>query len=114
MCRLELRLPDLATGLNGASGSDDHESAAGVVGAEYHALALDALELAGREIGDEAHLLAHQFLGLVPLGDAADDGAALHAVVDGELEEFVGLLHLLACHDGSHTNVEFGKIVDGA
>ena len=79
------KLPYLAAGLDGAGRADDHEASVGILGAQNHALALDALEFAGREVGNETYLLTHQFLGLIPLGDAADDGAASHAVVDGEL-----------------------------
>ena len=56
-------LPDLAAGLDGAGGADDDEAASCVLGTQDHALALDALEFAWREIGDEAHLLAHELLG---------------------------------------------------
>ena len=49
---------------------DDHEAAVGIFGREYHTLRLDAFELAGGEVGDEAHLFAHEFLGTVMLGDA--------------------------------------------
>ena len=60
-------------------------------------------------------MLAHQFLGiLIPLGNAADDGAVVsHAVVKGKLEQFVGLLDLLACLDSCHADIQLGKVVDG-
>ena len=108
------RLPYLATGLDGTGGADDDEASASVLGAQDHALALNSLEFAGREVGDKAHLLAHQVLGLIPLGDAADDGASGHAIIDRELQQFVGLFHLLALEDGAHTDVELGKVVDSA
>ena len=78
----------MAAGLDGACRADDHEAAAGILGTENHALALNALEFAWREVGDEANLLAHEFLGLIPLGDTADDSTSSHAVVDGELVFF--------------------------
>ena len=106
--------PYLAAGLDGTCRADDHKAASGILGTQNHALALDALEFAGREVGDEAHLLAHQVLGLIPLGNTADDGASCHAVINGEFQQLVGLFHFFALHDGAHTDVEFGKVVDGA
>ncbi len=93
---LSQELPYLAAGLDGACRADDHEAAAGILGTEDHALAL---------VGDEAYLLTHEFLGLIPLGDTADDGTSSHAVVDGELQQFVGLLHLFTSYNGAHADI---------
>ena len=91
---------------------DDHEAAVGIFGREYHSLRLDAFELAGGEVGDEAHLFAHEFLGTVMLGDARYDGAATQSVVDFELQELVGFGNLLAFEHLAHANVEFGEVVE--
>ena len=81
-------------GLYFALGADDHEAAVGIFSAENHALAFDALEFAWWEVGDKAHFLANQVGWLVEFGDTAHDGAAAHAVVNLELKQLVGLLHL--------------------
>ena len=73
-------------GLYFALGTDDHEAAVGIFCAENHALAFDALEFAWWEVSDEAHLFAHQHLRVgVEFGDAADNSAFLHSVVNEEL-----------------------------
>ena len=97
------------------AGGEEDEAAVSVFGTEDHALAFDALEFAWREVGDEAHLSADELFGLgVVECDAADDGAGLGgAVVELELEEFVGLGHLGALEDGGDADVEAREVVDG-
>ena len=73
-----------------------------------------AFELARREVGDEADLLAYQRLRVgVELGDAADDCAGTHSVLNLELEQFIGFRHLAAFQDGSHADVHTSEVVDG-
>ena len=62
-------------------------------------------------VGDEEHVLSYEFLGLIELCDAAHDGAVVaRAVVDGELQQLVCLLHLLAVLDVPHTDVQLLKV----
>ena len=97
------------------AGGEEDEAAVSVFGTEDHALAFDALEFAWREVGDEAYLSANELFGLgVVECDAADDGAGLGgAVVELELEEFVGLGHLGALEDSGDADVEAREVVDG-
>ena len=89
-----------------------YQPSVGILGAQDHSLRLNALERAWREVGDKAHILAHEVLGVVELGDARDDGASLQSVVDGELEELVGLLHLLTGEHLAHADVELLEVVE--
>ena len=52
-------------------------------------------------------------LWLIPLRDAADDGASLRrAVVELELEQLLHLGHTLTFQHGGYTDVEFGEVVE--
>ena len=78
----------------------------GVNGAHQHTAGLTAHHLSGRQVGDGHQGLAHQLLGLVELGDAGQDltiGAG--AVIQSELQQLVGLLHVLAGLDLHSTEV---------
>ena len=93
---------------------EEDEAAVLVLSGEEHALAVDAFEAACGEVGDEAYLCADEGGRVgVALGDAADDGARVgRAVVDRELEQFVGLRDLGALEDGADTDVETGEVVE--
>ena len=78
------RLFHFAAGFHLAVDGDDAELAVEVLGREYHTLAFDAAQLAGRQIGDEAHLTAHKVFGGVVFGYARHDGAVVEAVGNGE------------------------------
>ena len=69
-----------------------------------------AFELARRQVGDEAHLLAHQCLRLVVHGDAAHDGAVFQSVGNLEFQELLHLRHALAGEHRAHADVEFLKV----
>ena len=73
---------------------------------------LNALELARSQVGNKAHLLAHQVLGVVVLGNSRHDGAPAHAVVNLELQQFVSLRHLGTFNHLAHANVEFHKLLE--
>ena len=73
---------------------DDPKRTVEVFSRKNHALAFDTANLSGWEVCDEANLLAYKVFGLVVFCDTAHDSAAAHAVVDFELKQFVGLLHL--------------------
>ena len=109
-----LKLSDIAAGRDHVAGGEEDEATVFILGTENHALTLDTLELARREVGDEADLLADEFLGFgVVFGNAADDGSRSHSILNLELQQFVGLGDLLAFEDGTHTDVHLAKVVDG-
>ena len=81
-----LLLTDIAAWGDKLAGGDEHEASVLVLSAEDHALALNAFELAGCEVGDEADLHAHELFGLgIELGDTAHDGAGAHTILNLEL-----------------------------
>ena len=83
---LLLFLAHLHPRLDRSGRTDDHQATVGIFGAEYHALALYSHHLARSEVGDEEHILAHEVIGLVVLGNAREDGTVgARAVVDGKL-----------------------------
>ena len=51
----------LAAVLNGRRYGSDHQLAIGINGRKDHSLALDTHHLTRREIGDEEHLLTHEY-----------------------------------------------------
>ena len=81
-------------------------------GGDDHALRLDAAKFTGSEVGDDHHLAAYQRLGGVRLGDSGDDLTNFGADVDGEAQEFVGLLYLFGGEDGADTELDLEEIVD--
>ena len=92
-------------------GSNHRQRPVEVLGTEYHALALDALELACREVGHEAYLLAHEFLGIIVLGNARDYRACRDAVIYLELQQLVCLGHFGTFEDSADTYVKPLEIV---
>ena len=88
------------------------QGAVGVLGGEDHALRFYAVEFARGEVGYEAYLLTHEVLGLVEFGDARDDGAGAHTVVDEEAEQFVGFGNGLTFKHFAHAYVEFEERVE--
>ncbi len=74
---------------------------------------LDAAKFTGSEVGDDHHLAAYQGLGGVRLGDSGDDLANFGADVDGEAQEFVGLLYLFGGEDGADTELDLEEIING-
>ena len=66
-------------------------------GGDQHAAGIDAHHGSRRQVGDGDAGLAHQLLRLVVLVDAAEDHPVLSAaVVQGELQKLLALLHGLA------------------
>ena len=66
-------------------------------GGDQHAAGIDAHHGSRRQVGDGDAGLAHQFLRLIVLVDAAEDHTVLAAaVIQSELEELLALLHGLA------------------
>ena len=76
-------------------------------------LGFDAAKFAGSEVGDDDDLAADERLRSVGLGDSGDDLADFDADVDGEAQEFVGLLNLFGGEDGADAEVDLDEIVDG-
>ena len=79
---------------------------------QNHAVAFNAAELDGLEVGHKQDFFAHQLLGLVVFGDAADDGALVGAVKNAELQELFGFFDLFARLDLADADVALGKIVN--
>ena len=75
-------------------------------------MAFNAAELDGLEVGHKQDFFAHQLLGLVVFGDAADDGALVGAVKNAELQELFGFFDLFARLDLADADVALGKIVN--
>ena len=72
----EERLADLGASFDVVLHGGDTDGAVPILGGENHAFADETvLELTWSEIGNEEHLLANELLWLVPLANAADDGA---------------------------------------
>lgn len=110
----QMSLADLGAWLDGTERRRHAQRAVIVFGRKYHALALDAHQSARCEVGNEEHVAAYEFLRRVIFGNARHDGALLPAaVVKGEFQEFVGLLHLLAVHDVTHADVQLLPLVEG-
>ena len=73
-------------------------------------MALDAHHLAWRKIGNEENILADELFWFIIGSDAAEDGAVnARTIIDGELEELLRLLHLLAVLDVANADVHFFK-----
>ena len=69
----------------------------GVDGGNQHALALLAHHLARGQVDNGHQGLADKLLRLIPFGDAGQNlPVSARAVVQGELQQLVGLLHVLA------------------
>ena len=79
-------------------------------GRDEHTAGVDAHHGAGREIGDGDADLAHQFLRLIILMNAAQDDAILAGtVVERELEQLLRLLHGFAGLDLHSTEIALGE-----
>ena len=74
-------LPYLAAALHFVQSGGYGEVAIEVYGGEYHAVGFLAHHLAWLEVGNEQDTLAYELLGLVPLGNAGEDGAVLAALL---------------------------------
>ena len=83
----------------------------GVDGGDQHAVRLPAHHLCGGQVDDGDQGLADQLLGLVELGDAGEDLAfGAGAVVQGELQQLVGLLDILAVDSGLRPSLRCGRL----
>ena len=81
-------------------------------GGDEHTAGVDAHHGAGREIGDGDAGLAHQFLRLIILMNAAQDDAILAGtVVERELEQLLRLLHGFAGLDLHSTEIGLAERV---
>ena len=97
------RLAYLASALHLIQSCGYGEIAVEVYGREYHTVRFLAHHLAGLEVGNEEHTLAHKLLGLVPLSYARQDGAVLAAtIVQSELEQFLALLDFFFLYSVIH------------
>src|SRR5262249_43418889 len=92
---------------------DEHgEPAVGLAGQD-HALRLDPSQLAGLQVGPDAHPLADQIGRGVVLRDAGHHRPPLAADGHRQLEELVGLRHGLRSHHLGHAEIDAGEVVDG-
>src|SRR3712207_8745587 len=97
----------LAAGFHAAERRCHGERVVEVDGRENHSLTLHAHHLARGEVGHEQYVLAHELLGFIEGGNATENGAVgAAAIVDGELQELLALLHTLAVFDVTYTYVE--------
>ena len=81
-----------------------------VDGGDEHTAGVDAHHGAGGQVGDGDAGLAHELLRLVIGVDAAEDGpGGAGAVVQGELQQLLGLLHGLAGQDLHGPEVGLGE-----
>src|SRR3712207_5133313 len=102
----------LAAGFHAAERRCHGERVVEVDGRENHSLTLHAHHLARGEVGHEQYVLAHELLGFIEGGNATENGAVgAAAIVDGELQELLALLHTLAVFDVTYTYVELLKVL---
>lgn len=103
---------DLRTGLHLTVYGNDTQRLVIVQRREYHALAFDAFQFTGSKIGNEANLLAHQFLGLVEFGDTAHNRAVFQPVGNLEAQQFVRFGHFGAFQHRPHTDVQLLEVLE--
>src|SRR5574344_921342 len=92
----------------------DGKTAIKVDSTQNHTLTLNAHHLTRREIGYEEYILANQLIRFIVGSNTAQDSTVSTAtVIDGELQQFLALLHHLAVSEMTDTDIQFLESLKG-